>query len=57
MGLFAASYLALYTAFATFVHCTTPPEMVVNLNASVDLNRSRDGDQLSKLLRILDKPD
>ena len=57
MGLFAASYLALYTGFATFVHCTTPPEMVVNLNESADLNRSRDGDQLSKLLRVLDKPD
>ena len=57
MGLFAASYLALYTVFATFVHCTTPPEMVVNLHESVDLNRSRDGDQLSKLLRVLDKPD
>ena len=57
MALFAAGYLALYTVFATFVHCTTPPEMVVNLNESSDLNRSRDGDQLSKLLRILDKTD
>ena len=63
MSVSVAGFLLVYTVFAIFVHCTVYEGKPVSLDDSTDagagLNRSRGGDELSRLLRTLteDKSD
>ena len=61
MAIFGAGFLVVYTIGGLFVYCTSYDDNMINLNDSVDngLNRSRGGDELSRLLRTLteDKSD
>ena len=55
MAFFGAGYLAFYSLGGIFVHCTRYEDNILSLEDSIDggLNRSRGGDELSRLLRTL----
>ena len=61
MAVFGACFLMVYTVGAIFVHCTSYQDNTLSLDDSHDggLNRSRGGDDLSRILRVLteDKSD